>query len=41
MKYLAAAALAATCLAASAHAANDTVTYRVEVHGGWACRSTL
>jgi outer membrane immunogenic protein len=36
MKYLAAAALAAACLAGSAQAAeDDRVTYRVEAHGGW------
>lgn len=35
MKYLAAAALAAAILATPAHAADDSVTYRVEVHGGW------
>jgi outer membrane immunogenic protein len=35
MKYLVPAALAAACLAAPAHAEDDSVTYRVEVHGGW------
>jgi len=36
MKYLAAAVLAAASLAAPAMAADDdSVTYRVEVHGGW------
>lgn len=36
MKYLASAALmAATFAAAPAFAADDSVTYRVEIHGGW------
>ncbi|ATE63228.1 outer membrane protein [Rhizorhabdus dicambivorans] len=35
MKYLVAAALVAAGLSAPASAADDSVTYRIEAHGGW------